>query len=319
MVRRTEVTLALLAALVAGAGFLYGQKLGQEALSSFPARTIQIEYSSPAKLRKLPDYDTLRLHYMGPWLKELETSLQKLGIRDRDVDALILGWAANGTQKELYGLATGRFDPQALATRAAESRIAPNKIGTKTGYCLGAGLQTPCVVLLGTSEGAFGTLSALTQMMDVRKGAAPSLGSKAPFAKAVEEANQQAPIWGISTDGAIAAWFKGWMPSQGNIQLDWDKVFQGVDSLSYNVEAGEKVHLNLELLCKSSAAATSLHQVLSGLKLAQQIAWENQHPHQANPFSGMSLDLNGSRIGIHLSASYAELSAAGPLGMPRSQ
>lgn len=319
MARSRELMMVLLVAIGLGANPIYGQQLGKEALSSFPTGVIQIEYSSPAKLRTLPNYGTLRQRYMGPWLKELETSLKQLGVEESDVDELILGWAPDGAKKQLYGLATGRFDSKALDERAAERHIAPDKIGTKTGYCLGAGLETPCVVLLGANEGAFGTLASLSEMMDVRDGARPSLGSDAQFAKAVGEARTDAPIWGISTDGAIADWFKGWMPAQGNIQLDWGQVFQGVDTLSYSINAGSDVHLYLELYCKSSEAAASLRQVLEGLKLAQQLAWQTQHPDQANPFTGMAVDLNGGQISVNLTASYDELSNAGPMGTPPSQ
>jgi hypothetical protein len=316
MVRRSEVIIVLLAAIGIVASPARGQQLGKEALSSFPAGTAAIEYSRPATLRALTDYATLRERYMGPWLKELETSLKQLGIEESDVDELILGWAFEGSKKELYGLATGRFDPKVLGDRAAERNIAPESIGGKTGYCLGAGLETPCVVLLGGNEGAFGTLAALSEMMDVRNGARPSLGSDAKFVKVVAEARTEAPIWGISTDGAIAAWFKGWMPSQGNIQLDWNQVFQGVDALSYSVDAGNDVQLHLELYCNSPEVAVSLRQVLEGLKLAQQLAWQNEHPNQANPFSGMEVGVNGGQISIQLTASYSQLSVVGPMGAP---
>lgn len=314
MVPKRQLMIVLLVAIGIGSIPVYGQQLGKEALSSFPNGTIQIEYSSPGTLRKLADYDALRQRYMGAWLKELETSLKQLGIKESDVDELMLGWAPGGSRREVYGLARGRFDPQVLGERAAERHIAPDKIGGKTGYCLGAGLETPCLVLLGADEGAFGTLKSLSEMMDVRNGARPGLGSDAEFSTLVAAAPTEAPIWGIATDGAVAAWFRGWMPTQHNIQLDWKQVFQGVDALSYSINAGNDVRLNLDLHCNSLETATSLRQVLEGLKLAQQLAWQDQHPNQANPFSGMQVGTNGSQISIQLTASYNELSVAGPLG-----
>ncbi len=318
MVRGRELLIVLSVAIGMGASQVYAQQLGNDALRSFPAGTVEIEYSSPSKLRALPNYDTLRQRYMGPWLKELETSLQQLGVKESDVDELILGWASEGSNKHLYGLATGRFDSKLLEQRAAERHIAPDKIGTKTGYCLGAGLETPCVVLLGANEGAFGTLASLSEMMDVRQGARPSLGSDAQVSKVVSETKTDAPIWGVSTDGAIANWFKGWMPAQGNIQLDWQQVFKGVNTLSYSINAASDVQLHLDLYCKSSEAAQSLQQVLEGLKLAQQLAWQSQHPNQPNPFAGMVVNADGSQISVDLTASYDELSSAGPMGAPPS-
>jgi len=314
--QRRELLLAVLLTVGIGTIPIYGQSLNQQALSSFPAGTIALEYSRPATLRKLADYNTLRERYMGPWLKELATSLKQLGVEENNVDELMLGWTTVGAKKELFGLATGRFDSAVLNERAAERHIAPEKIGGATGYCLGAGLETPCVVVLGPSEGAFGTLSSLSVMMDVRNGARPSLGSNANLAKVVSDAETTAPIWGMASDGAVASWFRGWMPTQQDIQMDWTKLFQGVDTLRYSVRAASDVRLHLELYCNSAASATSLRQVLEGLKLAQQLAWQNQHPNQTNPFSGMEVGLNGDQISIQLTASYDQLSAAGPIGAP---
>jgi hypothetical protein len=314
MLPKEGLMVVLLVAIGIGAAPIYAQQLGKEALGSFPAGTIQIEYSRPAALRKLADYNTLRQRYMGPWLKGLESSLKELGINESDVDELVLGLTPGGSKKQLYGLATGRFDSKVLAARAAERHIAPETIGGETGYCLGAGLDTPCVVLLGPNLGAFGTLNSLSEMMDVRNGVRPSLGVDAKFAKILTGSQTEAPIWGIATDGAVAAWFQGWMPTQQNIQLDWAQVFQNVDTLSYRVDTGNNVELHMELYCKSSEAAGSLRQVLEGLKLAQQLAWQSQYPNQTNPFSGMEVASNGAEISIQLAASYSELNAAGPTG-----
>lgn len=316
MLARRGIMVALLVAMGIGAGAapIYAQELGKEALKSFPAGTIQVEYSRPATLRKLADYESLRQRYMGPWLKGLEASLKELGIRESDVDELILGWNSLGPNRELYGLATGSFDSTALAERAAQRHIAPVTIGGKTSYCLGAGLETPCVTLLGPSLGAFGTLNSLTEMMDARNGARPSLGSDAEFAKVATGTQTEAPIWGIATNEAVGAWFKRWMPTQNNIQLEWTKVFQNVDMLSYRINAGNNVHLHVKLYCKSPGTAGSLRQVLEGLKLAQQLAWQSRYPNQADPFSGMEVALNGSEVNIQLTANYGDLSAAGTKG-----
>jgi hypothetical protein len=310
----SRFTVMLLATMAIGAAPVAGQQLSQEALKSFPAGTTQIEYARPAALRKLANYNTLRQQYMGPWLKKLVASLGQLGIKESDVDELMLGWSSGDASKATYGLAAGRFDPAALDKSAAERNIAPDTIGGKTGYCLGAGLETPCIVLLEPNLGAFGTLNSLSEMMDVRSGARPSLGSDATFLKISNEAETTAPVWGIATDGAVAGWFQNWMPTQRNVRLDWAQVFQNVDALSYAVNTGDNVQLHMELYCKSSDAAASLHQVLEGLKLAQELAWQTQYPNQTNPFSGMEVTLQGSEISLRLAASFSDLTAAGSAG-----
>jgi hypothetical protein len=305
--------LALALVLTAGIGVapLFGQDLVSVALNSFPADTIRLEYSSPATLRQLPNYASLRQHYMGPRLKELVASMAELGVSETDVDQLVLGWSFDGSNLNLYGFAEGHFRPDVLEARAAARNIPPQQIGGKTSYCLGAGLATQCVVVLSPTEGAFGTLGSLSQIMGALNGGGVALGSNANFVEVVKQEQAGAPIWGVAVASAVASWFKGWMPKQNAVEMDWTKVFQGVDVLGYKIQTGNDVQLSLDLYCKSGEVAGSLRQVLEGLKLAQQIAWQNQNPNQVNPFQKMELSQTGSQVGISLVASYSDIGGSG--------
>lgn len=302
---------ALGIALVLTFGFgvapLFGQDLVTTALNSFPTSTIRMEYSSPATLRKLSNYASLRQHYMGPRLKELVSTMAELGVEEDDVDQLVLGWSADGSNVNLYGFAEGHFRANVLEARAAARHIPPQKIGGKTGYCLGAGLSTQCVVVLSPTEGAFGTLGSLSQIMQNFNAGGPGLGSNADFAQVVQQEQTSAPIWGVAIASAVSSWFKGWMPRQNDVEMDWTKVFQGVNILGYSIQTGSSVQLNLKLFCKSAESAAALRQVLEGLKLAQQIAWQNQNPNRPNPFQNMELAETGSQIGITLVADYSDI------------
>lgn len=290
---------------------LLGQDLVTAALNGFPTSTIRMEYSSPATLRKLPNYSSLQQHYMGPRLKQLVASMAQLGVAEDDVDQLVLGWNLDGSKVNLYGFVGGHFRSDALKARAAARNIPPQKIGGKTGYCLGAGLSTECVVVLSPTEGAFGTLSSLSQIMQNLSLGSSGLISNSEFAKVVQQTQTGAPIWGVAIASAVSSWFQGWMPRQHELQLDWAKVFQGVNILSYNIDTGNNVKLKLKLFCKSSEAAGSLRQVLEGLKLAQEIAWQNKNPNQPNPFQSMELTQNDSQIGINLVANYSDITQGG--------
>jgi hypothetical protein len=305
------LALSLILAVGTGAAPSFGQDLVTKALNSFPTDTIRLEYSNPAVLRKLPNYASLRQHYMGPRLKALVASMAELGVAEDDVDQLVLGWSIDGSSVNLYGFAEGHFRANVLEARAAERNIPPEQIGGKTGYCLGAGLETQCVVVLSPTEGAFGTLGSLSQMMGALNGGGVALGSNSTFADVVKQEHTEAPIWGVAVASAVASWFKGWMPKQNEVELDWTKVFQGVDVLGYSIKTGSDVQLNLGLFCKSGEAAESLRQVMEGLKLAQQIAWQNQNPNQTNPFQSMELSQTGSEVGVSLVASYTDVSGSG--------
>jgi len=300
----------LVVTLVALPGAAPAQDLVKEALRGFPTQTIRLEFSSPAKLRELPNYASLRQRYIGPRLRKLVEALGQLGIREEDISSLVLGWQPGSAEMALYGFATGRFRAQAITESAAQRNMTVTPIAGKQAYCLEAGLAGTCVVALRENPGAFGSLTALTSMLEARDGQAPSLSSDNRVASLVAGANQGAPIWGVALGPAVVDWFRGWMPNQGNIQLDWGKVFGDVNSLTYSVAAGNTVTLGLKMDCKSSESAASLRQVLEGLKLVQQLAWDSQNPGKPNPYKAMDVGMQGSQVSLSLTTGYAELELA---------
>jgi hypothetical protein len=287
-----------------------GQDLVKEALGGFPSQTIRLEFSSPAKLRSLPNYASLRQRYIGPRLRKLVDELGQLGIHEEDISGLVLGWQPGSTEMALYGFASGRFSAQAVTESAQQRNMTPTPIAGKQAYCLEAGLAGTCVVALQDSLGAFGSLTALTSILEAREGQAPSLGSDNRVASLVAAGNQEAPSWGVAMGPAVADWFRGWMPNQGSIKLDWGKVFGDVNSLTYSVNAADNVTLGLKMDCKTSDSAASLRQVLEGLKLVQQMAWDSQNPGKPNPYQAMNVGMQGNQVSLSLTTGYAELELA---------
>jgi len=286
------------------------QDLVKEALNGFPTRTVRLEFSNPAKLRALPNYSSLRQRYIGPKLRKLVDELGQLGIRETDISGLVIGWQPGGAEVALYGFATGNFSAQAIAESAQERNMAPNTIAGKQAYCLEAGIAGTCVVVLQDSVGAFGSLTALTSMLEARSGQSPAVGSDSRMAGLVDHADKDAPIWGVAVGPAISDWFRGWMPNQGSLKLDWQKVFADVNSLTYSVAAADNVTLGLKMDCKSSESAAGLRQVFDGLKLVQQMAWETQNPGRPNPFQAMNVGLQGDQVSMSLTTGYSELELA---------
>ncbi len=308
---RKYISCFLVFGLWALPGALCAQDLVKEALAGFPPDTIRMEYSSPVKLRKISNYESLRQRYQGPRLQKLESALGQLGIREGDVDELILGWQTGSTEMNLYGVASGHFDPQAIAQAAQNRAMPPTPIGNQQAFCLQGGLEGTCITALSNSLGAFGSLSALTALLEARAGQRPGLGSNPKMAALIDQANKDAPIWGVATGPAVGDWFKNSMPSQKDIKLDWSKVFQDVESLSYAVNAADKVTVEVNMNCATAEAATSLRQILEGLKLAQQLAWQSQNPNRPNPFDATQLDLKGNQILLKLTTDYSDLAVAG--------
>ena len=159
-------------------------------------------------------------------------------------------------------------------------------------------------MILGPGQGVFGTLATLSQITQNLNGGGVTLSTVDSFANAVKQEKSSAPIWGVAVASAVASWFRGWMPQQSAVDLDWTKVFQGVNVFGYSINTGSDIQLNLNMFCKTEQDASSLRQVMEGLKLAQQIAWQNQNPNAANPFQNLAFSESGSQLSISMVAQY---------------
>ena len=295
---------------------LRAQDIVKDALASFPPQTIRLEYSRSSKLRALPNYARLHQRYVGPWLGKLEASLEQIGIREEDVDELVLGWEAGTGEMNLYGLATGRFNPKTTAQIADSHSLTPTQVAGLPAYCLEAGVAGTCVAVLKESRGAFGKLGSLTSLLEARSGQGVGLDSDQRFVKLATEARSESPIWGVALGPAVIDWFKGWMPGQTPVELDWARVFGDVQSLLYSVDVGSTVGLNLKLNCSGPKAAASLRQVLEGLKIVQQLAWQSQNPDRPNPFNSMVVELNDQQVAVKVATDYSALENVGVRSAP---
>ncbi|HLW80017.1 MAG TPA: hypothetical protein VKU44_10515 [Terriglobia bacterium] len=273
----------------------------KEAEQYFPPGTIRIEYSNSAKLRKLPNYATLKQRYLGPELQHLLQSLSKVGIRDDEVDELALGWDGAGSEMALFGLAEGRFDAKGIAARAAAAGIESQPVADHSAWCFSAEM---CVVVLTNSRGVFGPPRALESILQAQAGTGVALAPDSRLRTMLSEARPATPIWGVATNAAVADWFRTSMPSQDNMQLDWSQAFSTVEALAYSVDAAEKVSLEVKLDCATPEAANNLHQVLNGLRAFQQLAWQKQHPNEPNPFEAVQVDSAGQRVDLKLTTPY---------------
>jgi hypothetical protein len=298
-------------AVLAAAAVSPAQDLVKEALATFPMDTVRLEYSNPAKLRQLPEYTRLHERYLGPSLRNLEAHLGSLGVRESDLNEVVLGWqqtAANGLTME--GMARGQFDPQVMARQAESRSIASTPIGSISAYCFGSTDTAPCVAVLGRGLGAFGTLDAVRAMVDVRSGETTGLSANPGFSALVNSSRKDTPIWGVATGSAIEDWFKTGMPVQKNLPVDLGTVFKNVESLAYSVNPTDRVHVNVEMACTSAAAAATLRQQFDTLRLFQKMAWQQQFPGVPNPFEDLTIGTTGSTLTFSMSTPYSAIEAS---------
>jgi hypothetical protein len=295
-----------------------GQDFVTTAMSGLPAQTLRVEYSSPSKLRAVPNYQSLRGRFLGPRLQQLGSALDQIGISEDDIENLMIGWEPGNKEMDLYGYASGHFHKAQVANRAAAQSFTPTPISGQQAYCLSAGVTGTCFVILEDSLGAFGSLSSLTALLEAHAGQAPNLNSDQRFTSLIGDVNKDASIWGIALGGAVGDWFGAWLSSQNNLKLDWGRVFQKVDSLTYSIDAADRVNMDIKLNCATLADAATLRQVLEGVKMAQQFAWQAQNPGHANPYATMNVDAHNTQIGLKITMDYSALTLASGVGAPQN-
>ncbi len=314
---KPRLILILTVSALALAAPLRSQDLVADALASFPRETFRLEYSSPAGLRTLPNYESLHQRYLGPRLKTLETSLSQLGVKEGDIDEVVLGWKSGKDVMDLYGIAAGRFDANSVAAAAKARGLAPTVAAGQQVYCLGGGETADvCVAVISPSRGAFGLLPVLSAMLEARSGQGESLRSNERFAKFAGEARADAPIWGVAMGTAVPDWFKSWIPGQENLQLNWSQTFQAVEALAYSVKVSDKVHLDVKMDCSSPESASTLRQMLEGVRVFQQMAWQNQNQNRPNPFDSLEVGVHDRRINLSLDTPLAGLPGSSSPGTP---
>src|SRR5208283_1983164 len=124
--RRTVLSLLVVMALAGIPHKVAAQDFVSKAMSGLPTHTLRVEYSSPSKLRAVPNYQSLRGKFLGPRLQQIESELDKIGISEDDIDALMIGWEPGDI--DLYGYASGHFHKAQVANRAAAQSFTPTPI-----------------------------------------------------------------------------------------------------------------------------------------------------------------------------------------------
>lgn len=291
-----------------------GQDLVKESLTSFSPQTVRVEYSRLAKLRSLPNYQNLRQRFVGPRLRAMEESFAKLGVQEGDIDEIMLGWKPGTSMMDLEGMVVGRFTAKGVSDRASAAGVSPATIAGLPAFCVGGESSSNCMVVIQNSLGAFGPPEPLTAMVEARGGLAPGLSTNERFAKLVNEAQKESPIWGVAMGDSIGDFFRAWLPAQGGLQMDWGKAFQSVEALTYNIDTADRIRLDVKMDCDSSQSAQSTRQVFEGLRMFQQMAWQNMNPNKPNPFQGVEISQDDRRVSLRMTTNYVDLEAIAVTG-----
>lgn len=286
---------------------LYGQQLGREALSSFPADTNQITFSNLAQLRSLPDYPSIRQRMFNQQLNNLQEFLRSMGVDpEKDVDEAMLGWRGEPSNVGGYfGLAAGRFLAAKIHDSFVRNKLPVREYQGVELYAYGSGEDAADLffTFLNSSMAAFGRLGDLRAILDVRAGEHAALDSRQMFVNGEAELEGTAPQWGIATGKAAANLAAPWLTSGGKFPVDPSAFSGTLRAVLYRVEWDNGFTAKLAVLCQNSESASALAQVLTLLRTFP--------PSPSNASTSVASLLRD--MDIQASDSRVDLKATGPI------
>lgn len=276
----------------------------RDALSSFPADTQQMVYSNLAQLRALPDYSRVRQWIFTPQLKRFEDFLRLMGTDpEKDVDEVTLGWRGDPSASAYFGLAEGRLDPDRLHDAAVQQKIPIEQYGGYDLFSFNANGNRDDIffVVFDNSSAAFGRLSDLKALLDVRAGARPALNSVTEFANGESDLEGAAPQWGIARGAAAVNQAAPWLTGGAQIPGGTRTFLSSVQWVLYRFDWGSGFSMHMSVVCKDAKSATDLAAVLALVRAARPSTNASTAAATNALFQGMTVQTNDARVEVSAS------------------
>jgi len=157
---------------------------------------------------------------------------------------------------------------------------------------------------LGSSLVAFGRLTELKAMLDVRSGNRPALDSNPSQVGWEAELEGSAPQWGIITGKGAAKMAAQWLAGGEKLAVDPGVVLGPIQKVLYRIDWDRGFSARLSILCPNAENAAALARFLNLWRDSRSATTSNPPPAPAAPLSDLVVQVNGPRL---------ELSVSGPI------
>lgn len=281
-----------------------GQGGGRDAISTFPADTQQLVYSNLAQLRALPDYPQIRQLLFTQQLRTLEDSLRSMGTDpEKDVDEVTLGWRGDPSSTAFFGLAEGRLQPDHVHDYVIQHQLPYQQYAGYDLYPSNSGQDHSALffVFFDSSSAAFGRLTDLKAMLDVREGTHPSVNSIAEFADGESELEGTAPQWGIARGAAAANQAAPWLTGGAKLPADPKVFLSTVQWVLYRFDWASGFSMHMSILCQNSEGASNLEKILTFVRAVRPSTSASASAAAGALFQGMEIHTNDSRVEVSAS------------------
>jgi hypothetical protein len=278
-----------------------------EALTTFPADTLQVAYTNLADLRSLAIYPQIRQRILNRQLKAFEDFLRPMGIEpEKDIDEVMLGWRGEVMGPSAYlGMAAGRFQPGLIQQYFDHTGLPVQQYNGANLYAFGSGTDPDDLffTFFDTSLAAFGRLSDVKAMVDARQGTTNALNTNSDYVSWQGELDGSAPQWGIVNGKSAANMAAAWMAPAGQKSVDLSSLSRSVRALLYHIQWDTGFSTQLVMVCNTPESAAGFATLLGLLQQAAQ---------KSAPASGTALPPILQSIETHRDGARLELDVSGP-------
>lgn len=291
-------------ALLLCPALLHGQGAARDALSTFPADTLQIVYSDLRQLRALPDYPRIRQWIFTQQLRNFEDFLRASGTDpEKVVDEVTLGWRGDPQNNNFFGLAEGTLDPDRMHDYADQQKITTQPYGGYELFPFNSNQSRADLffVFLDSSSAAFGRLDDLKVLLDVRSGTRPPLSSVAEFTNAEAELEGTSPQWGIARGSAAANQAAPWLTGGVQSPVDPKAFLASVQYVLYRFDWASGFSMHMSVLCKDDKGASDLAKMLVFVRSVRPSTSTASAAASAALFQGMDIQAHESRVEVKAS------------------
>ncbi len=259
--------------------------LTAEALRSFPAQITSIEFDDISVHR------SFLIHKRSSGLRQEEAlaALAQLNINERQITQIAI--ASDSTS--FYELLRGTFSGNAV-TESNQHRPFVIHLQNRQAFCSGT---AHCILFLKDSLAAFGSLTSLDQMLDVRRGLLKPLADNRQVVSILHALSANTALQGVlvgdqAIDSAVSETFPHWKEWRAL----WPRVSGQIRAVGYSVDAGKQLEMKAAVECTSDIAAGVLRRSLDTLNGMSMLSLSYRNSGSRLPFRLSGASASGSTV-----------------------
>lgn len=319
-------TLLLAASSCFGAG-----TLSRSVISSFPKDISELAYSDYSHARQLPWFEQFKRQTMPVGFGEIERFLSSVGIKpDQQIDEI--AWALMAVDDpadlvernpqapglirksphhklpsfdDLIAIALGDFDIDASEAILDKAKVTNIVRRGHTLYSCGPSCHDFYFVFLDSGTIAFGKVSLLEHMLEVRSGSEDSVLSNPVLFPLIHKVNGVGLFWGVLNDACTAQALHRLIPEAENFP-DVSKLITQMQAMTLSFEGDNELSAELEVSAEAQDANLLAQLMQAGL-LFRQFQASQEDPQFAKLLQNVSVSSGGPGVQISFKISSDQM------------